>query len=111
MAKVTCEGTLTTILSVLDQTIQNELVFKTIISCDCSSCSSCRCEIFVVIGKSKVKYFCITQKYLVLYLSNTLKLIEKEKIKHVKFEKVTSKNQILEQIKPLTFTKIIESDK
>jgi hypothetical protein len=44
-------------------------------------------------------------------LSNTLKLVEKEKIKLVKFEKETTKNQILEQIKPLTFTTIIERDK
>jgi hypothetical protein len=44
-------------------------------------------------------------------LSNTLKLIEKEKVKHVKFEKETTKNKILEQIKPLTFTIIIERDK
>jgi hypothetical protein len=44
-------------------------------------------------------------------MSNTLKLIEKEKIKLVKFEKETTKNKILQQIKPLTFTIIIEREK
>ncbi len=44
-------------------------------------------------------------------MSNTLKLIEKEKIKLVKFKKETTTTKILEQIKPLTFTIIIEIDK
>lgn len=63
--KVTCEGILTTILSVVDKKIENELVVKTIINCDCSSCKDCKYETFVILN-TEVKDFCITQGYLVI---------------------------------------------
>jgi hypothetical protein len=52
--KVTCDGTFSTILSVIDYNIQNELIFKTDDSCVCECCSSCNYQTFVVLGKNEV---------------------------------------------------------
>jgi hypothetical protein len=52
--KVTYEGTLTTLLSVVDKSISNFLFYKTKDSCDCSDCSGLKYETFVFLGATEI---------------------------------------------------------
>ncbi len=60
--KVTCEGTVTTLLWV-NQENEYDLIFKTVEHCDCSSCQY---ETLVVVSNIEVKDFCVTQDFLVV---------------------------------------------
>ncbi len=63
--KVTCDGTPTTILSVIEEKTKNKRAFKTKYSCDCRDCNGCKYETFVFLGAKGVEDFCLTPKYFV----------------------------------------------
>jgi hypothetical protein len=75
--QLTNNGNIVTVISIKDNTLTETLIaFKVEYSCDFGTYKSAeKIDTYVILDKSEIKEFCVTQNYLVVILGNSVKVI------------------------------------